>query len=187
MPRLRLALKRNSLTGNLETPMPAPVRKGYSTLQIALHWAVAGLIVVQFLGHDSMEAAWRALRRGEAVPADAASGANFHAIVGLVILVLALWRLYLRFTRGVPGLPENEPAPLKWLAHGTHYAIYALIVGMPIGGAAAWFLGVAPAAQAHGLAATALFGLVLLHLAGGLFQAVVMRSGVLARMAIPEE
>ena len=167
--------------------MPAPVCKGYSTLQIGLHWAVAILIAVQFLFHDPMEDAWDALRDGGAIPAEAAFGANVHAIVGLTILVLSLSRLYLRFTRGVPPLPEDEPAPLKLVANGTHVLLYALIIGMPLGGAAAWFLGVAPAAWLHGLGAPVLFFLVLLHIVGGLFQKFVLKSNVLTRMAVPEK
>jgi len=167
--------------------MPAPVRKGYSTLQIGLHWAVAILIAVQFLFHDAMEDAWEAFSEGDAVPSDSAAGANIHAIVGLIILVLALSRLYLRFTRGAPPLPEDEPAPLKLVANGAHVLLYALIIGMPLGGAAAWFFGVAPAARVHGLGATVLFWLVVLHILGGLFQQFVLRSNVLARMAVPEK
>jgi cytochrome b561 len=167
--------------------MAVPVRKGYSALQIGLHWLVALLIVFQFLFHDPMEKAWDALRDGLTVPADSVFGSNLHAATGLLILVLALLRLGLRFRRGAPALPGNEPALLKMVANGTHVLLYALIIAMPLGGAAAWFLGVAPAARVHGLAATVLFWLAALHILGAFFQQFVLRTNILARMAVPEE
>jgi len=96
--------------------------------------------------------------------------------------VLALWRIWLRMTRGAPPLPTSEPKALRVIAHTTHVLIYALIIGMPISGSLAWFLGVEPAAAAHGLAKNVLFALVILHVAGALFQQIVLRSNVLSRM-----
>jgi cytochrome b561 len=72
--------------------MQAPA--GYSRLQIALHWAVALLIAAQFLFHDGIAAAWRALVRG----AEAAFGATaalrrtatfVHAALHALILAIA--------------------------------------------------------------------------------------------------
>lgn len=165
--------------------MATTVRKGYSALQIGLHWTVALLIVAQFLGHDGIAAAWDAFKDGAAVAP--AQLAYLHVIVGLSILMLALWRLWLRFSRGVPPAPETGHPALRLLAKATHVAIYALIIGMPLGGAAAWFLGIEPAAAAHSLAAAALFWLVILHVAGALVEQFVLKSGVLARMAVSED
>ena len=157
----------------------------YSSLQIGLHWAVALLIVFQFLGHGGMEAVWRAFSEGGTPESDEVVNAYFHAGAGLTIFVLALWRVYLRFTRGAPPLPENEPAAFKGLAHLTHFLIYLLIIGMPISGSVAWFLGVEPAANAHALASTVLFWLVVLHVLGALAQHFVLRTNVLTRMIAP--
>lgn len=166
--------------------MAVVARKGYSSLQIGLHWLIALLILAQFLFHDPMEEAWDAVREGLAIPADSVFGSNLHAVVGLLVLALALVRLALRLTRGVPALPANDPAPLRLLAHVTHILLYALVIAIPLGGAAAWFGGIAPAARVHGLAATALFWLALLHIVGALFQQFVLRTNILSRMAVPE-
>ena len=58
---------------------------------------------------------------------------------------------------------------------------------MPISGAVAWFGGVPEAAAAHVLARTVLLVLVILHVAGALFQQVFLRSNVLSRMLMSED
>jgi cytochrome b561 len=165
--------------------MAKTARTGYSALQIGLHWTVALLIVLQFLAHESIVNAWDAYQDGEVLATPPLT--YLHIAVGLTILVLAIWRLVLRFTRGVPPLPANEPAPLKFLAHATHFGIYALIIGMPIGGAVAWFLGVEQAAEGHSLAFNALLVLGVVHVVGALFQQFVLKTTVLARMAAAED
>ena len=160
---------------------------GYSALQIGLHWTVAGLVIFQFLAHDAIEHAWRAFTGGTAPDPDGQGMVTLHIVSGALIFVLAAWRLWLRLTRGVPALPANEPAALKFVARATHFLIYALILGMPISGAVAWFGGVQGAAGAHVLAKTVLLGLVILHVAGALFQQFFLKSNVLTRMVMSQD
>ncbi len=167
--------------------MATQARKGYSRLQIGLHWIIALLIGVQFLYHDPMEEAWDAVRDGLAVPAELSFGVTVHTVVGVSVLVLALLRLTARFTRGAPALPADEPAPLRLAAGATHVVLYVLMIAVPLGGLAAWAGGVAPAAGIHGLAANVLFLLVALHILGALYQRFVLKSDVLTRMVVPEK
>lgn len=159
---------------------------GYSTAQVALHWAVAVLVVLQFLLKDGMEEAWDAIEDG----GGEVSGSEFglawvHVAFGVTILLCALGRLYLRATRGAPGLPDSHPAPLKLLAHATHWVLYGLIVAMPLLGAAAWFGGIEDAADLHGALSKVLFVVVLAHVAGALVEHFILRSDVLKRMLAP--
>jgi cytochrome b561 len=163
----------------------APV--GYSRTQILLHWAIAGLVLVQFFSSDGMEESFDAFLDSAVPVAADLRFANLHAICGLTILVLMLARLYLRLTRGAPALPASEPRLAKFAAHATHGLFYVLLIGMPISGSVAWFLGVEPAGDAHGTAATILLVLIGLHLAGALAQALVFRSNVLTRMTSAED
>jgi cytochrome b561 len=163
------------------------VPRGYSSTQILLHWSVALLVLVQFLGHDAIEQAWAAYRESGAVPEGSALTANFHAIIGGLIFVLAVWRVVLRFTRGVPPAPPEEPRIFRMLAAATHGLLYLLLLGMPLSGAAAWLVGIEPAGEAHSWAATLLFALVVLHLLGALAHFALFRSNVLSRMAIAED
>lgn len=167
--------------------MAVPVRKGYSTLQIGLHWVIALLIAVQILYHEPMVGAWEAVSDGLAIPADLNLGVTVHTVVGVSVLLLALLRLGVRITRGAPRVPENEPAPLKFVANATHILLYALMIAIPLGGLAAWAGGIKQAAPIHGLAANLLFVLVLIHIAGALYQRFVLKTDVMSRMAIPEK
>ena len=159
---------------------------GYSSLQIGLHWTVVALIIFQFLAHDGIEHAFDSFIDGAPADSGDVTFAWFHVAAGLTIFLAALARLYLRFTRGAPPLPASEPAPLRFVAHGTHFLLYALIIGMPISGSVAWFLGVEEAGDAHGAASTLLLIVATLHVAGALFQHFIMRSDVLARMLAPK-
>lgn len=159
---------------------------GYSLAQIILHWAVVVLIIFQYLAHDAMEAAWDALRDGVAIPPDVLLGANMHAAAGMAILLLALIRLFLRFTRGVPALPSTLAPPLALISKITHFLLYALIIGLPIGGAAAWLGGVAQAAQVHGFGANVLFWVAILHALGALYEHFIAKTDVFRRMLKPQ-
>jgi cytochrome b561 len=162
--------------------MPAMPVTAYSKTQIWLHWSIAALILVQFLAHNGMQHAWRAFRRGqEASPGDVPL-AYMHVVIGLAVLVLAAWRLWLRTTRGVPPVSEMEHPALRVLAKATHFVIYVLIFIVPLSGAAAWFLGVPGASLVHVLGKDVLLYVVLLHAAGALVQHFVLKTDVLRRM-----
>lgn len=160
--------------------------KGYSAVQITLHWLVVLLVAFQFLAHDGMEESWRALRRGTPPPQDASVMTSLHVAVGSLILVLALARIFLRITRGVPAPPADEPRLLQLLAEGVHHGIYLLLLLLPLSGAVAWFLGVGPAGGAHSFMTNLLLAAIALHVAGALVQHFVRRSDVLMRMFRPE-
>lgn len=155
--------------------------KGYSSTQIALHWIVALLVLVQFLNTDAIGAAWHAVRRGlDVVPGGLLVTA--HVIGGIAILTFAIWRIALRLTRGAPPPPADDPRTLRYAAAATHGLLYLLLLLVPLSGLAAWFGGVAPAGEAHEILKTLLLVVVLLHIAGALYQRFVLRSEVLQRM-----
>ncbi len=152
----------------------------YSRAQIALHWIIVVLMLGQYLLHGGIEAAWGARMDGS-LPNEPFP--NPHAIVGIIIFLLAIWRIALRLRVGAPALPEKEPAALKAVAKLTHLAFYVLLVGMPISGALAWVLGLELPANAHGVAAKVMLALIVLHVAGALFQQFVLKTGLMERMS----
>ncbi len=156
--------------------------QGYSKLQIWLHWIVVLLVLFQFVGNQGMGNAWEALEHGRTAEAADLQWAYLHAGAGVLTLLLVFWRFYLRFTRGSPPLPENEPPALRIAAHGTHLLLYALLVVVPLSGAMAWFGGVEEAADTHEVLKTVLLAVVLLHIAGALYQRFILKSRVLERM-----
>lgn len=152
----------------------------YSRTQIMLHWAVVILLAVQFIFADAISHAWHVnMDSGTFTPT---GGAIFHVVIGVLIGVLAIWRVVLRFTHGVPALPEKEPGWQKIIAHLTHWALYALLLLLPVSGAVAWFGMVGPAGGAHELFKALLILLVVLHVVAALYHQFVLRTNLLARM-----
>tara|TARA_R110000751_G_scaffold307890_1_gene433834 strand:+ start:37156 stop:37647 length:492 start_codon:yes stop_codon:yes gene_type:complete len=158
-------------------------RTGFSVAQIRLHWIIAALIVIQFVFHEWMVEAWDIIEKGGTVAFSPLVAS--HVFGGIAVLLLVLWRLVLRFRRGVPLPPENEPALLQLMAHIVHWSLYALMILMPLSGMAAWFLGVEAAAEAHGIMRIFMLVLVAIHILASLFHHFILKSGVLLRMKNP--
>lgn len=159
-----------------------PASAGYSRLQIALHWVVALLILQQFVFHDAISAAWRAMGRGLAVAFDPMVMA--HVAGGALILLAALWRLSIRARRGAPPA-EGDSALQRLVAKLTHLGLYVLMILMPVSGAVAWFGGVKAAAEGHEVMKVLLLALIVLHVVGALYHQFILRDGVMNRMRRP--
>jgi cytochrome b561 len=172
------------------------VRQRFSPLQRLLHWVMAVCILgMLFIGVGMVST----------VTPIYLTLVSIHKPLGAAILVLALIRLTVRLRYGAPPLPSDLPEPMRLAAHLSHYALYALMIGMPLLGwamlsAAAYpvvlFGGVRLPAilpqsdglhallwDAHFYLAFALFALILLHVAAALFHALVRRDGVFETMA----
>lgn len=158
---------------------------GYSLAQIALHWIIAALVVFQWIFGEEIVPAYRAYRRNTEASPDDLGNANIHVYVGIAIFVLAIIRLAIRLSRGVPAPPEGERPLQRWLAAAVHLVLYAVIFVMPVTGAAAWFLGIHWLGEVHELGKPVILVAVLLHAAGAFWQHFGQRSGVLVRMLKP--
>src|ERR1700751_2914194 len=167
-------------------------RQRFTPLQRLLHWLMAVCILAMlFIGVGMVST----------VMPKYLTLVSIHKPLGIAILVLALVRL--RY--GAPLLPADLPEPMKLAAQLSHYALYVLMIGMPLLGwgmlsAAAYpvvlFGGVhlpsiLPQSDslhtllwnAHFYLAFAFFALILLHVAAALFHAFVRRDGVFEAMA----
>ena len=152
----------------------------YKRIQIVLHWVVFVLIAWQFIGHEPIRDAFDLwMKEGVFAPSIMVVG---HVAGGMLVLVLALWRLGLRRKHGVPPLPEDEGPLGHALAHLTHGALYALMLLMPVSGAVAWFGSSESAAYAHGLLRFGMLGFVALHVVGALYHQFVLKDNLMARM-----
>ena len=171
-------------------------RTRFTVLQRALHWLMAICILAMlFIGVGMVST----------VMPKYLTLVSIHKPLGIAILVLALIRLAVRLGYGAPSLPVDLPEPMKLAAHLSHYALYALMIGMPLIGwamlsAAAYpvvlFGGMRLPAilpqsdglhallwNAHFYLAFAFFALILLHVAAALFHALIRRDGVFEAMA----
>jgi cytochrome b561 len=171
-------------------------RRHFTPLQRLLHWLMAVCILAMlFIGVGMVSTIMPKYLTLVAI----------HKPLGMAILLLALIRLAVRLRYGAPPLPADLPEPMKLAAHLSHYALYLLMIGLPLIGwgmlsAAGYpivlFGGVhLPAIlplsdrlhtllwNAHFYLAFVFFALILMHVAAALFHALVRRDGVFNAMA----
>ena len=150
--------------------------KGYALSQIVLHWLIVAMLIVSYLSSEAMH-----IRPGESPTA----GTGVHVWFGIAILVLMLGRLGLRLTLGAPEPPEGGPSWAAKLAGITHWALYAMLVALPVLGAMAWFGGIHVAGDIHSLLFNVAFAAVGLHVLAALYHQFVLKDGLLDRMRRP--
>ena len=172
------------------------IRRRFTPLQRLLHWLMAACILaVLFIGVGMVST----------ITPKYLPLIDVHKSLGIVVLALALIRLAVRVRYGTPPLPSDLPEPMKLAAHLSHYALYTVMIGMPLLGwamlsAAAypvvvfrglWLPAILPQSDslhtwlwdAHFYLAFAFFALVLMHVAAALFHALIRRDGVFDAMA----
>src|SRR5260370_41407937 len=99
------------------------VRQRFTPLQRLLHWLIAVCILAMlFIGVGMVSSV-----TPKFLPLIA-----IHKSLGIAILVLALIRLAVRLRYGAPALPTDLPKPMKLAAYLSHYALYVLMIGMPL-------------------------------------------------------
>ena len=168
----------------------------YTRTAIALHWTIAFLASVQF--------SWGWWMQGIAKipPGPRVDAFNLHKSVGLTILLLMVVRLGWRIAHRPPALPAM-PAWQSSLARGSHLAMYAALIAMPVAGYLGsvfsgypikYFGWTLPAwgarqpllkdamSQLHLYASWVLALSVALHIAGAMKHVFIARDGLLARM-----
>jgi len=172
----------------------------YSTAARRFHWWTFTLLAVQIPVGLFM------VRYGAATNFAEPTGKLYdgHKLLGLTILLLVAARLVYRLTHGAPA---DEPTLEPWeklVSHVTHWAIYALLLIVPLLGwlAISYYGPFEPfgiklpalAAQnderatrfffLHMVAAYALIVLLGMHVGAALFHYVIRKDGVLRRMLV---
>lgn len=170
-------------------------RTRFNLPQRVLHWLMAVCIITMLFVGVAMVST--------VAPAHLTL-VSLHKPLGIAILVLAVLRIGVRLVSGTPSLPADLPAPLKVAASGSHYALYALMIAMPLIGWAMLSAGGYPVVlfgiqfpailpqsdglhaalwSAHQTLAFVFFALILLHVAAALFHALIRHDGVFESMA----
>jgi cytochrome b561 len=181
---------------NITRDRPITLIRRFNPLQRTLHWVMAVCILTTlFIG----------VGMASTVAPEHLTLVNIHKPLGILILILALIRLVVRLRYGAPPLPADLPEPMKLAADLSHYALYALMIAMPLIGWAMqsaanypvvlwpglWLPPIAPQSaglhtllwNAHFYLAFLFFALILMHLAAALFHALIRRDGVFDSMA----
>lgn len=168
----------------------------YSPIAKLFHWLVVALVVIQFT------IAWTMPDIHRGTPPVGLIG--WHLSVGASILAIAVMRLSWRFSHPAPAPPDDLPTVVALLSRGTHFALYALMIILPIMGwanasARGWavrIFGVIPLPQIvqtasplgrrmgniHATTAIIFVALIVLHVSGALYHALILRDRVLRRM-----
>ena len=137
----------------------------WTTLNIWLHWLIVVLVAAQYLLGDAMGHMFDAAMDGRA---QSTTSGNAHIVLGSLVLLAALVRLWDRFAKGRPAHADGAPNWAHLLARITHFLLYAALIAMPIAGLLAWFLKNDVLAEAHHLTAEVLIYVIALHVLGAL-------------------
>lgn len=160
-----------------------------------LHWLMAlAILVMLFIGVGmTTSLTWRPWL------------IDLHRPLGIAILLLAILRLINRIYSPIPPLPSTVPRWQAFLAHLTHWVLYALMIVLPLLGWAMLSAGNWPVTLVHGwdlppiapnnpifyawlhsihcVLAWLLFIVVLGHLSAALLHALIYRDGVFSSMS----
>lgn len=117
----------------------------YTGVAIGLHWLI-GLMIVTSLGVGLYMV-------GLSLSPDKLRLYSWHKWAGVTIFMLVLVRSLWRLTHAAPPLPDDMPVWQRKVAEATHYALYALMIVIPLTG---WLMSSAKGFQ------TVYFGVVLI-------------------------
>jgi cytochrome b561 len=111
----------------MNTSIPTSHAPKYTKTAIALHWAIAALIVWGFaLGWIMTDI--------HGITPTKLRYFSWHKWIGVTVLVLALARLLWRATHRPPMLPDEMHSWEKLAAHGGHGLLYVLMLAIPVSG-----------------------------------------------------
>jgi cytochrome b561 len=164
---------------------PAMRPRGYSALQIILHWVIAVTVLVQLVSGESMTALVEAGKENRAPSVFDQQFGALHYWFGIGILLLVATRLVLRLVKGVPARDLDMP---RWMARAsiaTHWMFYVLLFVVPVIGLLGYYIG-DPYGELHVLAKPPFIVLILLHASAAVYHQFVRKDGLLKRMIIPD-
>lgn len=168
----------------------------YSRTAILLHWAIA-LMVISNIGLAGFTEDMSREARGPYM--------DVHKAIGITILFLSLGRLVWRLGHKPPPLPPSTPAWQALASKISHILFYVLMIGLPVGG---WlWMSTYPAPfsyfglfdvpmlpvagnkalgealhEGHEIGGTAMFILVLIHLAAVVKHQFFDKDNIIRRM-----
>jgi cytochrome b561 len=168
----------------------------YSSVAILIHWSVALLIIFSFLlglTVDNFPKSWTS------------AVINTHALAGLSILGLTIFRLTWRLNHKPPEYPQDTSPAVKRLSHLVQMTLYVLMIVVPVIGIPTLLyrgrglnfglFGIPspferapdifhPLTDVHELAAFALLGLAVGHVLAAFYHKIVRKDAIMGRMAL---
>ena len=96
----------------------------YTVTARVLHWVTAIIVLLALFLGIAMD------RMAEGPLADAFY--NAHKSLGAILIPIAIFRIYWRFTHTPPPLPAETPWIQRLAAETVHWALYAIILLQPL-------------------------------------------------------
>lgn len=172
------------------------IRQDYHRWSKILHWTIALIVIPMVFGGFYLEDIPKIYRF---------SVIGWHKSLGLLVLMLMLFRYSVMATYGRPALPNSVPGWQKFLARSVQYGFYVALLAMPIfgwimstaAGYAPYFFGLGPIPfpgieknqalsdqmfACHEWTAYVIIGLLVLHLLGAFKHYYLNRDGVVQKM-----
>lgn len=157
---------------------------GYTGLQIALHWVIAALVLLQLVFGESIAETIKANEKGTPISPFDQFFSGIHFWAGIAILALVALRLWLRTVGGAP--PPLQEGWAAIAARTSHFAFYILLILMPALGLLAFYVG-DPYGEIHELGKPILIILIALHVCASLYHQFWLKDGTLRRILIPRD
>ncbi len=172
----------------------------YTGVARAFHWLTALLILVQ------LPVGFYMVYRGTDLKIwDSITGTLYdsHKVLGVIILAVIVFRLLYRLVKGAPQEPASLAAWERVASTLTHWAIYLLLILVPVLGyvGTAMYGALKPFGafsipnligknkelsavvfEYHAYAAIALLALIVLHILAAIYHRVIRKDLVVARM-----
>jgi cytochrome b561 len=168
--------------------------KQYSKRMVWTHWLTLALLVVAWFLGDALDGAREA---------DNATLVAYiiHALIGAVILLLTLIRLYFRRKDGTPA--PIGTGTMDKVATGVHHLLYTSLILLPISGAITIFTSPVGSAllagdasllpkkytgiwahDVHGALVNLLILIVVVHVLGAIKHQFILKDGLMSRMSL---
>jgi len=173
--------------------LPAPA---YTVTARVLHWVTAVLVLAMVPLGIVIANEWGGALQERLY--------NLHKSIGALLVPVILLRFYYRLTHRPAPLPQDIPAIQRFVAHGVHWILYALLLVQPFVGWIATSAYPAPIPffglfqvppiwpenralseqlfQVHRFVGIAIGVVAVLHITGALYHHVVRKDRVLMRM-----
>ncbi len=99
----------------------------YGSLSIGLHWLMLFLIVAVYAAMQLKGIFPRGSEGRQMM-------ANWHFMLGLTVLLLAVFRLAVNLVNRAPAIVPEPPKMQQLAAKLMHLALYAVMIGLPLAG-----------------------------------------------------
>jgi cytochrome b561 len=153
----------------------------YSRTQIALHWLIVVLVIVQYATSGSIARTHTVSMSGLSPNKSDLFWHVVHNRCGLVIFALMALRLVIRLFNGVPKPINSTPLMQAKIANIVHLALYATLMCQAFTGAVASYIWW-PMSNVHEILFYVFASLVAVHISAAFWHHFVLKDGTMRRM-----